>query len=74
MKQTPRHRPYLVEELESDLGSRRVLNTRRCQKAKECIHLLCRSMGDPTVIGPISTNPSVAFAGIGRNRCGSLQL
>ena len=65
MKQTPRHRSYLVEELESDIGSRLIDNSGFGQQAKVCIDLLGRCIGDSPVFEPISSNSHVALAEIG---------
>jgi len=70
MEQTPCHGSHLVEEVESNVGLPSVDNTGIGQQAKEGIDLLCRSVGDPPVIEPVSTNPSVALAEIGSDRAG----
>jgi hypothetical protein len=67
MEQTPRHRSYLVEELNSDIGSRLIDNHGFGQQAKMCIDLLGRCVSDSPVIEAISSNPSVALAEIGGN-------
>ena len=75
MEQTPRHRSYLVEELESDIDSRVIDDLGFGQQAKMCIDLLRGCVSDSPVIEPISSNPSVALAEIGRNRgCGPNHL
>jgi len=67
MDQTPSHRSYLVEELESDMGSRLIDSSGFGQQAKVCIDLLGRCVGDSPKIESISSNPSVALTEIGRN-------
>ena len=70
MEKAPRHGAYLVEEVESNLGLSSVDNTGGGQQAKKGVDLFCRSVGDPPVIEPVSTNPSVALAEIGGDGSG----
>jgi hypothetical protein len=68
MEQAPRHGPNLVEELKSGVGLRAIGYTSVGQQAKECVHLLRRSVGDSPVIEPISTSSSVTLGEIGGDR------
>jgi len=75
MEQAPRHRSYLVEELESDFGSGSIDNPCVSHQPKVCIDLLGRCVCNSPVIEPISSSPSVALAEIGGDRgCGPNHL
>jgi hypothetical protein len=68
MDQSPGHRANLIEEPQGGSCFSAMHGTRNAKEPYVAVHLLRRSIGNPPVVGSVSSDPSVAFCEVRGNR------